>query len=343
MDRYNNERPNNELHLFVNFVAQAGCDQIDSWILYDDWSKIISENTSKRLVFVLDSHTEGASFEHVMETVNRLQTTYGMQPRNIIHWTGSRPCGSETINVLQNLNAFSLISNIHVVSPMDIPTHHFAMLARIARPHRTNAAVEILKRGLDTFGKMSCGCIMYDGPSYDFQQIPDEFKLRFPMLIDGFFNSKDQEIHADDVLRIPEVTGAFCQLIGESSHESQYMGWKAPFPTEKTEKCFLLGQVPIFNGPRHLARNIRELGFDLFDDLIDHSYDDEVNTDARLRLVIDQLEKICRTPLNALIRYKLDNMDRFDRNRQLCYRIRSNLDEMHYSKLRDCLDAIIRR
>lgn len=343
IDRFNQERPENDLHLFVNFIAPARPDQIDSWIPYEELDQTISSNHGKRLVFVLDSHTEGASFNHVRETVLRLQTEHGIQPRNIIHWTGSRPDGSEPINVLQNLYAFSLISNTRIASPTLMPTHHFVMLARVARPHRVNAAVEILRRHLDAFGRMSCGCIEHDEPVNQFNLVPHELKNRFPLVIDGFFKTKDQEIHADDVLRLPEVTGAFCQLIGESSHESQDMGWTAPFPTEKTEKCFLLGQVPIFNGPRYLVRNIRELGFDLFDDLIDHSYDDEPDTSVRLGLVMDQLERICHTPLDTLIRYKLDNVDRFDDNRKLCYDIRSNLNDMHYYKLRDCLNDIIDR
>ena len=134
--RYNQERPGNDLYLFVDFIAPASPNQIDSWISYEDLDRTILNNRGKRFVFVFDSHTEGASFKHVRETVLRLQTRYGIQPRNIIHWTGSRPDGLESINVLQNLYAFSLISNTRVASPTLIPTHHFAMLARVARPHR---------------------------------------------------------------------------------------------------------------------------------------------------------------------------------------------------------------
>jgi hypothetical protein len=63
---------------------------------------------------------------------------------------------------------------------------------------------------------------------------------------------------------------------------------------------------------------LRAMGFDLFDDLIDHNYDEEISPYKRIKLVIDQLEKICRTmTLDDIQTYKRNNMDRFIRNRKL--------------------------
>ena len=44
--------------------------------------------------------------------------------------------------------------------------------------------------------------------------------------------------------------------------------------TEKSFKFFAWHQIPVFNASRNHVREIRKLGFDLFEDIIDHSYDD---------------------------------------------------------------------
>lgn len=342
MRRYDKDQPSNNLHLFVNFIADAPAHDVDSCIAYDELERVLNQSAKPptRLVILLDSHTEGASYEHVERTVVRLNRDYGIPLKHIMHWTGSHPTGAEPINSLQNLCAFSMVSNITRLSPMIVPTHHFVMLGRIPRKHRVDAAVSILRRNLDGFGRMSCGCVGDDGCTFDAAMIPDEFSGMFPMVIDGYVGYGQGNVHADDTLAIPDVTGAFCHVIGESSHESQANGWTLPFPTEKTEKCFLLGQVPLFNGPMHLAANIREFGFDLFDDVINHSYDSVPDPGKRLEMIMDQLESICSQPIEKLSAYKLDNLQRFECNRNLCFILRSGLEDMHYERFRSCMDAI---
>lgn len=46
--------------------------------------------------------------------------------------------------------------------------------------------------------------------------------------------------------------------------------------TEKSFKFFAWHQIPVFNASRNHVEEIRKLGFDLFDDIIDHSYDSVV-------------------------------------------------------------------
>ena len=84
--------------------------------------------------------------------------------------------------------------------------------------------------------------------------------------------------------------------------------------TEKSTKPFALGQVPIFISCYNSLSTIRSYGFDLFDDIIDHSYDNELDPHKRILLAIDQLEKICKTPLQYWVDYKEKNIDRFVKN-----------------------------
>jgi hypothetical protein len=84
--------------------------------------------------------------------------------------------------------------------------------------------------------------------------------------------------------------------------------------TEKTIKPFIAKQIPLFFAlPGHL-NVLRELGFDLFDDLIDNSYDTEMNHVKRLDLILNELEKLLKLDL---IEYKKINKNRFDNNYNL--------------------------
>jgi hypothetical protein len=84
--------------------------------------------------------------------------------------------------------------------------------------------------------------------------------------------------------------------------------------TEKTIKPYIAKQIPLFFAlPGHL-NVLRELGFDLFDDLIDNSYDTEMNHVKRLDLILNELEKLLKLDL---IEYKKNNHHRFDYNYNL--------------------------
>jgi hypothetical protein len=56
-----------------------------------------------------------------------------------------------------------------------------------------------------------------------------------------------------------------------------------PLLSEKTYKIFAVGQIPIMCGPQHAVSHLRDLGFDMFDDIVDHSYYDNIY-DSRERI-----------------------------------------------------------
>lgn len=84
--------------------------------------------------------------------------------------------------------------------------------------------------------------------------------------------------------------------------------------TEKTIKPFMAKQIPLFFAlPGHL-NVLRELGFDLFDDLIDNSYDMEINHVKRLDLILNELQRLM---VIDLVEFKNKNKNRFDNNFKL--------------------------
>jgi hypothetical protein len=82
--------------------------------------------------------------------------------------------------------------------------------------------------------------------------------------------------------------------------------------TEKSFKCFVMHQIPVWLAPYYSVSCYRNLGFDVFDDLIDHSYDLEPDPTQRIKLVADQVERLCDLTNLDNLRQKL--LPRFLKN-----------------------------
>jgi len=62
--------------------------------------------------------------------------------------------------------------------------------------------------------------------------------------------------------------------------------------SEKTWKIFKVGQIPVMCGPQHSVAHLRRLGFDVFDDIVDHSYDTVADWKGRVQAMHHSLDKI---------------------------------------------------
>lgn len=59
--------------------------------------------------------------------------------------------------------------------------------------------------------------------------------------------------------------------------------------TEKTWRAIQLPRPMLLFGPQYAVAHLRRWGFDMFDDVIDHSYDSEPNKFVRQQMILDQL------------------------------------------------------
>jgi hypothetical protein len=55
-------------------------------------------------------------------------------------------------------------------------------------------------------------------------------------------------------------------------------------------------------------------------------------------MVMDQVERLCNTPLTQLIEYRADNANRFDNNYQLLFDIKNNLTDIKHKTILAALD-----
>jgi hypothetical protein len=129
---------------------------------------------------------------------------------------------------------------------------------------------------------------------------------------------------------IQNFAGTFEQNDYESAYinittESQFFG-KCIHITEKSFKPFYFYQIPIFLATHNHVKSLKEFyGFDLFDDIIDHSYDLEVDDRKRFFMVIEEIQRI------SSIKSKLEETfinikNRLDNNKKICQSL--NKDEL---------------
>jgi hypothetical protein len=85
--------------------------------------------------------------------------------------------------------------------------------------------------------------------------------------------------------------------------------------SEKSFKPFFYYQFPMILATHHHIKAMKEkYDFDFFDDVIDHSYDNEPNQKKRFNLFVNEVKRLHDNKEN-LIEFYQNNRDRFERNK----------------------------
>jgi hypothetical protein len=134
-------------------------------------------------------------------------------------------------------------------------------------------------------------------------------------------------IHNTDLLNIEKYTYAgiidlddyrttTVNIVAESMYESDSV-----HITEKSFKPFGFCLLPIFVATPHHVKFLREYyNLDVFDDIIDHSYDNETNHRLRIKLVIKEAERLYSNK-KQIIDFFNNNKTRILKNREILKKI----------------------
>lgn len=101
-------------------------------------------------------------------------------------------------------------------------------------------------------------------------------------------------------------------LVTETMYYPEYNAIDESFITEKTWKVFTAGQMPVIIGPKGIVKRLRDYGFDMFDDIIDHSYDN-ADDDQRLFKAIESMQRVIATNNLASLNLKTLKRRKFNR------------------------------
>lgn len=280
-------------HFFIWDWRHRHGNEIAGAFPWTEFNTARDANINDRISIILENCMEAPDYYNHLKPLCDTLNTINVDDRDILFWATIDEPNDIPIKSINTYNGITIGSR-HYLTDLSFKTDtHFVMLAKNPRPLRVMMANEILKRGLDKFGNISCGCGQW---WYDYENSPyvdSEFKSLFPIILDGPVPDGSSKQHQVDDSRI---TNAAINVICETSQDSVLEGpilWTMPFITEKTGKAFSLCQFPLMISVPNTVEKLRNMGFDVFDDIIDHSYDMEPDPIVRIKMVCDQLEKLC--------------------------------------------------
>jgi hypothetical protein len=229
----------------------------------------------------------------------------------------------------------------------------FICISRKARQERLYLTSKILKdEELSSKGIISCAWgketkHIFEDENLDIF-LDKETKNLFPISLDH--EETDNAIYGYH----DELTTAIFNIVQEGTigydhrtHNKVYnkvpIEWYADVSdrvmfTEKTAKPFCCNQIPLFIAAPGFVEILRRLGFDVFDDIVDHSYDKEDNSFKRCDLVFEQIKNISQMRtvkewINFLKEKNISN--RFIKNRERLEQIFKEQDMKSYSWVKD--------
>lgn len=94
--------------------------------------------------------------------------------------------------------------------------------------------------------------------------------------------------------------------------------------SEKTYKIFLVKQIPIMCAAQHSVQHLRDIGFDMFDDIIDHTYDQISNWKERITAMHKSLEGIMQLD-HTLLLHQTSSRREFNKQHLLSKKLSNNI------------------
>jgi hypothetical protein len=213
-------------------------------------------------------------------------------------------------------NVHRLIYNAHwhlILRKQNIPWRDLKMDRRLVVLMRraSESRCTLAKKILDTFNSEDVRITLGTFPD----MIPTEWRemvspYTYPMYVeDDRASNTDQHAPQHNLFYTAPV-----QLVVETSNETDRLSWRSIFITEKSYKVFAWHQFPIWYAVPGTVEKIREQGFDLFEDLIDHSYDAIDDPEIRMDRVVAEAYQFCK---HDGIKLRKRHWDRLEYNAQL--------------------------
>jgi hypothetical protein len=155
-----------------------------------------------------------------------------------------------------------------------------------------------------------------------------------PLTIDGLVDEAKQHDSAQDIF-----STCLFNIVAETSSQHDQWSWRGVFITEKTFKAFGLKQIPLWWAVPGLVAEVRNLGFDMFDDLVDHTYDQIANEDERLTALVDQIKLLDKKySLSQCNDLRLNLLPRLEYNFNLVQQLCDQQDDI-FKSIVEQLDA----
>ena len=241
----------------------------------------IKFDKSRRNIFIIFS-AEGHSEQEYDLLLYRLHRHYNFVKDDIIIYTAAFALATDEYHHVMNLSG--ILNNTLDIAGNRIlkvaPTKPFCFLNRLHRWQR-QALLERLHE-MDLLGSIHASYLQKPATT----SYPDLYPLVLDSANVSFRDGYNLDVGAD----------ADFVIISESSYENlgDLTSIAVPGITEKTYKTILNCQMPIFLSSAHTVYYYRLMGFDAFDDIIDHSYDLIEDPVLRIEAVAREIERLSK-------------------------------------------------
>jgi len=141
---------------------------------------------------------------------------------------------------------------------------------------------------------------------FDYKQIKE-----LDMSLDKLEFEDNQDI-VDDFYYL---TDSLIDIGIESAPNGEAGGQATKFITEKTWKPFLYGKVSLFFNCQSYYAILKNLGFELYDEIFDYSWSEITDIDRRMQGYYNELTRISEIPIDELQKKILSIEDKILRNR----------------------------
>lgn len=310
--------------ILVDIVQESG--NLDSFI--DFFDNLTKTHSNIKFYLIVDSE-----FDFLFSSNVKSLLSYNLSFLAFFENFCIRPHDSQLI-----LNQYSIEGELNIYDKEP----GILSLNGSIRSHRVLLLLELIKRGYisktgiisDNSNKISF--LFYSQDSFDL--------IFYKSFLDGLINngiiSNEQynflhslsnilpiKLHNEDGNRpnieFNESYKKIINLITENT--AGYDGtdnfkYKTITFTEKAWKPFKAHQLPLFISLPGYVKKIKSLGFDVYDDFINHSYDNETNHYKRLLMVLDELDRISKLDC---IEFYQKNYNRFIKNYVNIYKLKS--------------------
>ena len=169
---------------------------------------------------------------------------------------------------------------------------------RLPRPHRTVIIAHIINKGYHNDCLYSLGTFSNRDRWHLLEEFP-ELSTEINQLLSGpniYPHIREPEVdlavNQADTAGWEHGLNSYFQLVTETTPTTN----KISFITEKSMKPFAMLQPFVQYGPKDNIKVLRMYGYQLFDDWIDHSYDDEEDDIKRLRMVLTEFDRLQKIP-----------------------------------------------
>jgi len=179
------------------------------------------------------------------------------------------------------------------------PTYQFLCLNNYHKYHRLAVIYKLHEMNLLQRTSWSYRSTVHDTdemhkilPTFDINKLP----IKFPKFLDQNDTNFDQFANMESL---------YGNSMATIVTETDFLFNDTSFATEKSLNAIFQGTVPIFVSSPGTVNLLREQSIDVYDDMIDHSYDDEIDPAKRFEKITQTIEQVASWRIYKQIRSNL--------------------------------------